>query len=489
MPGKAGSRIIASTLPKPVGPSRQALDRAHLMIRAPAGAIRFWAKGLERLYGYTTAEALGGNSHRLLRTEFPCPLSDIESELRETGEWQGELAQRRRDGERVVVASHWVSWRDRSRRRLVTEFSNEIGEDARAYLASIVECSDDAIIGKTPDGMITSWNKAAERMFGYAADEVRGQPISLLYPPERLAEGHEILARVRQGERVDHFESVRRRKDGSDILVSLTISPIRDRAGRIIGVSKIARDITEQAAARERLKLLETEVAHASRLSTMGHMAAAITHELNQPLTAVSSYLSGLARLLSESSPGVRDGLGKAREQTTRAGEIVRRLRNLALKGESSREIADINDIVEQTLALALVDAKVRGMSTRVSLANGLPPVLVDKVQIGQVVLNIVRNALEAMEGSPERTLTIATACCADGVTVSIADTGPGLAPEIAARLFQPFISTKEKGMGLGLAICHDIIDSHDGRLSAAPNQPRGTVFLIRLPGVDEPSE
>ncbi len=318
----------------------QALDRAHLMIRAPTGTIRYWARGLERLYGYTSAEAVGENAHRLLRTEFPRPLSDIEAELREAGEWQGELSHRRRDGENVVVASHWVSWRDRSRRALVTEVNNEVSEDARAYLASIVECSDDAIIGKTLNGIVTSWNKAAERMFGYTAQEIRGRPVTLLFPPERIGEEDAFLASVKEGERVDHFETVRRRKDGSDVLVSLTISPIRDHSGHIIGISKIARDITERAAVHGRLALLESELAHAARLSTMGQMAAAITHELNQPLTAVNSYLSGLARLLAAitTPPSVHDGLRKAREQTTRAGEIVRRLRNLAVKGETRRE-------------------------------------------------------------------------------------------------------------------------------------------------------
>ncbi|MGP0090304.1 MAG: PAS domain S-box protein [Xanthobacteraceae bacterium] len=467
----------------------QALDGAHAMIRDPAGAITFWARGLERLYGFSSAEAVGRVSHELLKTEFPRPLKDIDAELFDTGEWSGELAQRKRDGATIVVASHWALWRDAKDGTLVTEVNNESNEGAQAFLASLVESSDDAIIGKTLNGIITSWNKAAETIFGYAAGEACGKSVTMLIPSERIREEAAILERIRRGERVDHFESVRRRKDGGDVIVSLTISPVLDRRGQIVGASKIARDITEQTAARNRLVELQSELLHASRLSTMGQMAAAITHELNQPLGAVNNYLSGLARLLSatDTAASVTDGLCKAREQTTRAGEIVRRMRDLAVKGETARQVEDINDVLEHTLRLALIDAKVRGVKTRIMLAPSPNPVLVDKIQIGQVILNIIRNAIEAMEGAAERSLTISTATDPDsrGIEMRIADTGPGLSPQIKERLFQPFVTTKDKGMGIGLSICHGIIDGHGGSLSAEPNEPSGTIFVIRLPGSD----
>jgi two-component system, LuxR family, sensor kinase FixL len=221
----------------------------------------------------------------------------------------------------------------------------------------------------------------------------------------------------------------------------------------------------------------------------MGQMAAAIAHELNQPLSAVNSYLSGIARLISETDDPahIADALGKAREQNTRAGEIVRRLRDLVVKRDTNRRIESINEIVEQTLGLALVDAKLRGVKTRVLLAPDLRLVLVDKIQIGQVVLNIVRNAIEAMEGSLECNLTISTATDPDlnWVAVKIADTGPGLSSKIKERLFHPFVTTKDKGMGIGLSICHDIVESHGGSLAAESNEPNGTIFVIRLPSGD----
>jgi len=472
-----------------IQPPSQALEHTHAMIRDSDGAINFWANGLERLYGFASGEAVGRISHKLLHTEFPRPLRDIDAELFDTGEWSGELAQRKRDGETIIVASHWGLWRDGKDSALVTVVDNEINEREQAYLASIVDSSDDAIIGKTLGGIITSWNKAAEKMFGYKADEITGESVTLLFPPERVREEEGILERLKQGSRVEHFETVRRRKDGSDVIVSLTISPILDRRGKIIGISKIARDITGQRAAQDRLAELQSELLHASRLGTMGQMAAAITHELNQPLSAVNSYLSGVARLLSgtDNPPSVAEGLSKAREQTTRAGEIVRRLRDLAAKRETDRRIENINEIVEQTLGLALVDVKVRGVKTRVLLSPDLNPVLVDKIQIGQVILNIARNAVEAMESTAERSLTISTTPdpYSHGIEVRIADTGLGLSPEIKERLFQPFVTTKDKGMGLGLSICRNIIDSHGGSLSAEPNDPNGTVFLIRLPNGD----
>jgi two-component system sensor kinase FixL len=456
------------------------------MIRDPAGKINFWARDLEGLYGFTSADAVGRISHELLKTEFPCPLKDINGELLDTGEWNGELVHRKRDGEKIVVASHWVLWRNG---KMVTEVNNEIDKREHAFLASIVNSSDDAIISKTLGGIITSWNKAAARIFGYTAEEICGKSVTLLFPPERVREEQQILERIKRGERIDHFESVRRRRNGDDVIVSLTMSPILDRRGQIIGVSKIARDITERRAAQNRLVELQSELAHASRLSTMGQMAAAITHELNQPLTAVNSYLSGIARLLSatDNLPSVTDGLAKAREQNARAGDIVRRLRDLVVKRETNRRIENINQILDQTLGLALVDAKVRGVRTTVLLAPDLKPVLVDKIQIGQVIINVVRNAIEAMEGAADRSLAISTTVGPDlgWIEVKIADSGPGLSPQIKERLFQPFVTTKAAGMGIGLSICRDIIDTHGGTLVAEPNEPNGTVFVIRLPVAD----
>jgi two-component system sensor kinase FixL len=221
----------------------------------------------------------------------------------------------------------------------------------------------------------------------------------------------------------------------------------------------------------------------------MGQMAAAISHELNQPLSAMDNYLSGLVRLLptTDVPEKIVDTILKAREQNRRAGQVVRRLRDLMLKRETARRAESINDILEQALALALIDAKVRGVTSSVIVSPDLKPVLVDRIQVAQVIINIVRNAIEAMEGAHERRLAISVTAdsTSDGIEMRIADTGPGLSPLVRERIFQPFVTTKDRGMGLGLSICRDIVDSHGGSLSVEPNKPNGTIFVIRLPSAD----
>jgi two-component system sensor kinase FixL len=266
------------------------------------------------------------------------------------------------------------------------------------------------------------------------------------------------------------------------------MSPIRDHAGRIAGASMIVHDITEQRLSRGRVAELQAELIYAARLGTLGQMTSQITHELNQPLTAINNYVSGMSRILSGAkvSADLMGAMTAVREQSMRAGEIMRRLREFVVRGDISRTIEDINHVVEQSLALALVGAAPIGVKTRVVLGQDLRPVLIDKIQIGQVILNIVRNAIEAMEESPERSLTITTSSDpgSAAILIGMADTGPGVSPDIADRLFERFVTTKRKGMGLGLSICRDIVGAHEGSLTAARNAPTGMVFTLRLPGM-----
>ena len=218
------------------------------------GPIEFWNAGAERLYGFTQDEAVGRTSHALLRTEFPIDFADLRSQLEDRRNWLGELRHICKDGSKVVVESRMQLFSD----NLVLEANRDItkrmeieaalreSEQRLRWLASIVESSDDAIVSKNLDGIITSWNSGAERVFGYSASEAIGQPITLVIPEDRQSEEREILTRIRRGERIDHFETVRQHKHGSLIVVSLTVSPVKDANGKIVGASKIARDITEQ---------------------------------------------------------------------------------------------------------------------------------------------------------------------------------------------------------------------------------------------------
>ncbi len=470
------------------------LSLAQVMTRRFEGEIQFWSRGMERLYGFTAAEAIGQVSHRLLRTEFPHSQQEQERELLEQDEWTGELRHRRRDGEEVVVVSHQSLLRGDT--PLVTEANNDITEEwrgrmARLNLASIVESSNDAIVGKTLEGIVTSWNQAAEAMFGYTADEMIGQPITLLHPPDRMSEEAMILEQLRRGERLRHYETVRVRKDGGELAVSLTISPILGPTGEIIGASKIVRDITEQRRSQSRIQELHSELVHVARLSTMGQMASAIAHELNQPLTAVGSYTGALSRMLAnpDTDPErLRDVVERIRQQTMRAGEVIRRLRDHVAKRNAVRRPEDINAVVREAVDLGLVGTKHQGLRTEFRLDPKAGAVPIDRIQIGQVIINLVRNATEAMEAGDRRELVVATRAAEEAVEIVISDTGPGLSPDVAARLFQPFVTTKADGLGLGLSICREIVDAHGGRLSAAPGANGGTVFTVWLPVGRDPS-
>ena len=465
------------------------LGLAQVMTRTFPGEIRSWSRGMERLYGFTAAEAIGRISHELLRTEFPQSRQAVERELIERNEWTGELRHKCRDGKDVVVVSH-QSLQLGSAAPLVTEVNNDItgewrGREARLYLASIVESSDDAIIGKTLDGVVTSWNQAAEAIFGYTAEEMIGRPITLLHPSDRQHEEAMFLEKLRRGERIRHFETLRLHQNGSLIAVSLTISPILSGTGQTIGASKIVRDITAERRSQSRIQELQAELVHVARLSTLGQMASAIAHELNQPLTAVGNYAGALERLLSAGNANperIGQIVDRIRQQTTRAGDVIRRLRDHVAKRGTQRRQENLNAVVEEAAGLGLVGTAHQAMATRFVLDDAVGTALIDRVQIGQVIINLVRNAVEAMEASEPRELTVSTCAKAGGVEVAVSDTGPGVAPEVAERLFQPFVTSKATGLGLGLSICREIVEAHSGELSAAPNASGGTTFTLRLP-------
>ena len=248
------------------------------------------------------------------------------------------------------------------------------------------------------------------------------------------------------------------------------------------------RDLSERQLTENRLHELQAELLHVSRLSDVGQMASTLAHELNQPLAAIVNYVQAIRRmLLAEQnlvSPRITEAMDKAVAQAERAGEIIRHLRGFVQRGESDRQIEDFNKVVQEATALALVGAKESGINVRWMLSGEHIQVLADKVQLQQVVFNIIRNSVEAMsENPPPRDLTVTTMLVNDDTAqISISDTGPGLAPKIQAQLFQPFMTTKERGMGLGLSICRTIIEAHGGRLWATPNPRRGVAFHIALP-------
>jgi PAS domain S-box-containing protein len=263
------------------------------------GSIEFWNAGAERLYGFASDEAIGRSSHSLLRTKFPIDLAEVTSRLRRDGYWSGELRHICKDGRGVIVDSRMQLFGD----EIVLEVNRDAtalrgNEERLGWLASIVDSSDDAIVSKNLDGVITSWNRGAERVFGYAAEEAIGQPITIVIPRDRRGEERTILTRIRRGERIDHFETVRQRKDGSQIVISLTVSPVRSASGEIIGASKIARDISAQKRSQEQIATLAREAEHRSK-NLLANVLATVRLSRSETLEGLKQAIEGRVRALA----------------------------------------------------------------------------------------------------------------------------------------------------------------------------------------------
>ncbi|MDR3526013.1 MAG: PAS domain S-box protein [Rhizomicrobium sp.] len=492
-------------------------------------------------------------------------------------------------------------------------------------LAAIVEGSSDAIIGKTVDGIITSWNKSSANIFGYSAAEMIGAHVSTLIPSHLHAEEEVIRAEIATGNLVSPFETCRLRKDGTSIDVSIAISPVYDAQGGIVGASTAMRDITrrkraereihstratleaalscmtdavlicdaegnfihsneafatfhkfdgaerfksleqysalvealtsngqsvpfeegpisralkgeiglteltlrrkdtgeswiasinfapiigedgvvegavlterditEQRTAEARLESMRGDLARVGRLNEMGQISAGLAHELNQPLAAMLNYSNVARRLIAQGGPlaleKASDAIAKSADQAVRAGEIIRRMRAFIEKRETSRRIVSINAVVEDAMAVGLTGGAAESITIRMDLSAETHFVNADPIQIQQVVVNLLRNAVDAMEGAVTRVLTISTKAIEDKtIEVAVRDTGSGISREIANILFMPFVTSKPSGMGIGLVISQSIIEAHGGRITFESSPESGTVFHFRLPAATSP--
>ena len=361
-------------------------------------------------------------------------------------------------------------------------------------LTAILDTVPDAMIVIDERGMMQRFSRAAERMFGYAAEDVIGRNVKMLMPSPYREEHDGYLERYRRtGERriigIGRLV-VAQRKDGSTFPIELAVGEVRTSGAPLF--TGFIRDLTERQENEQRLQELQTELIHISRVTALGEMSSALAHELNQPLSAIGNYLSGIRRMLNSGqdirSEVMEGALEKAIEQTLRAGDIIRRLRDFVSRGSTENQIESVSKMVGEASALALVGAKELGVRVRMSLDKRADAVLTDKVQVQQVLLNLVRNAIEAMaDKPPPRDLTISSTPEKGAmVRVSVADSGPGLAPEVAERLFQPFNTSKAAGMGVGLSICRTIVESHGGRIWAETNPDGGTTFHFTMQAAKE---
>jgi two-component system, LuxR family, sensor kinase FixL len=466
------------------------------------GAIRSVNNATERLFGYATAELTGRNVKVLMPEPYAGEHDTYLANYLRTGQKKiigigREVVGRRKDGSIFPMDLSVGEARDGGEaifvgiiRDITDRKAAELTQrESELRLRSILDTVPDAIVVIDAQGAIQSFSPAAERLFGYDSAEVIGRNVNILMPtPYREAHDGYIERYLRTGERriigIGRIVTGRR-KDGETFPMELQIGEFTFAGARYF--TGFVRDLTERQEAERRIQDLQAELLHASRLSVMGQMASTMAHELNQPLTAVTNYLEAGRQLLATGVGGperINEMMEKAIAQAQRAGDVIRRLREFVGKGETERRIQNLNQLVEEALALALVGARQRGVRASLELDPTLTPVLVDHVQIQQVVLNLVRNAIEAMEQVERRELTIGTRRIREQgmAEVIVADTGPGIAPELADRLFQPFVTTKATGMGLGLSICREIVEGHQGRLTTAPVPSGGTVFRMTLP-------
>ncbi len=480
-------------------PLRALLDETAIGIKwiTPDGRVAEVNRGLCRLLGYSREELLGRRYDEITHPDDLEQDAALFAQLLD-GRIRSYAIDKRyfsKTGELlyVRVTSALARTPEVLRLAIVEDMrarrdAESIRREGEVRFQSILQAVPDGMVIIDEAGLIQSFSPSAERLFGYVASEVIGKNVSILMPsPHRELHDSYIERYLATGER--RIIGIGRvvsgaRKDGSVFPMELSVGEARIEGRRIF--TGFIRNLTERQEAERRLDHLQRELMHVARLSEMGQMGSTLAHELNQPLTAITNYLNAGRRLLeSQGVAGTEriiETMDKAGAQAQRAGEIIRHLRRFVEKREADRREEDVNKVVEEASALALVGVKGSGIVVRTRFGRDLPAVLIDKVQIQQVIVNLVRNAVDAMARSPEKVLTIATSDAGGVVSVRVADTGPGLDPTIADKLFKPFVTTKEEGMGIGLSIGRQIVEAHGGRIMAETSERGGAVFAFTLP-------
>lgn len=386
-----------------------------------------------------------------------------------------------------------ISGRSLQRSRRASELTERALRRREAHLQSVLDTVPDATVVIETRGTITSFNAAAVRQFGYQPEEVVGRNVSVLMPSPYSEHHDGYLERyLRTGERriigVDRVV-IGRRKDGSTFPMKLTVGKTESEGA--VHFTGFIRDLTEREESAGKLEEAQNELARLARLNELGEMASTLAHELNQPLSAIANYVQGCSRLLdkvdAEHAVRMRDALDETAKQALRAGDIIRHLREFVTKGVTERRPEDIREIVEEAGVLALVGSRERGIKSMFEFGPETGMVLADRVQVQQVLMNLMRNAMEAMRNSERRELVIRTFGESNNtLTVEVSDTGPGIPDDIAAQLFLPFVTSKANGMGIGLSISKRIIESHGGAITLARNGAGGASFVFTLPTVIE---
>jgi two-component system, LuxR family, sensor kinase FixL len=357
------------------------------------------------------------------------------------------------------------------------------------HFRSILDTVPDAMIVIDGGGIIQFFSTAAERMFGYSEAEAVGHDVSELMPEPDRSRHAGYLTRyhsTRQPRIIGIGRIVTgQRRDGATFPMHLSIGEMQ--SGGVPYFTGFAHDLTEHQQTQARLRELQSELVHVSRLSAMGEMASALAHELNQPLAAISNYMKGSRKLLAGSgdpnTAKIESAMDRAAEQAIRAGQIIRRLRDFVSRGESEKRVESLSKLIEEAGALGLAGAREQNVQLRFSLNPEADLVLADRVQIQQVLVNLFRNALEAMANSAHRELAITNRKAGDDlIEIAVSDTGTGFHDDVIPNLFKTFFTTKDTGMGVGLSISRSIIEAHGGRMWAENNDAGGATFRFTLP-------
>lgn len=449
------------------------------------GIILSWNAAAEKLFGYSAGEIVGRSILTLIPPELHYEEEEILRKLK-NGESidHYETIRMRKNGERFPISVTISPIRNDSGEVVgASKIARDISEqrrtnESRYRLAAIVDSADDAIVSKDLNGIVTSWNEGAHKMFGYTPEEMIGQPILRIIPDDLLYEEDEILRKLRAGQRIEHYETIRKKKNGETFEVSVTISPIRNESGTVIGASKIARDVSDR-------KRLERLLLQSEKLAATGRMAAAVAHEINNPLESIMNLVF-LAR--QKSAPGSRtqELLITAEEELERVAHLARQTLGYYKDTGSPSELA-IHDLIENVLTVYNAKLLAAGIVID-SRFDDLQKICVSRGEMLQVFSNIIANSIDAMpQGGLLKISTRQTvSASSDGICITIQDTGKGIEQQNLSRLFEPFFTTKGNlGTGIGLWIVKELVDRHGGQVSIAssttPNAA-GTTVTVFLP-------
>ncbi len=458
---------------------------------------------VEKLFGYSQEELLGQTIETLVPERFRGVYMEHRHQYLQDPKRRAmgagiELYGKHKNGREFTIDAI-LSAVQTKQGKLILSLIQDFAErdpavNFRLHLSALVNSSNEAIIGRTMDGLVCSWNQSAERIFGYSAEEAIGKPLTMLYPAGSEAEELDIQERLAKGETINAHDVVRRRKDGQDIDVSVSFSPILDPLGNLIGASKVARDITERKQMAAELEVRRAQAMASARLSELGMMAGSIAHEINNPLAVIHASSSDILEMIESGDMRLNE-LGTASERikrtASRISKIVKSLRQIARKGNNDPfQRASAAEIVEQVLDLCRERFRVHAVRLDAPVVDGDLFVLCREVQIAQVLLNLLLNAFDAVvEDAREKWVRVEVKSQEATVMFCVVDSGPGISSEVKAHIMEPFFTTKPigKGTGLGLSLSKAFVEEHGGELTLGECENH-TCFSFVLPRFKEPA-